>query len=129
MKNEQQSTDSSASPDLNPAETDFDKIIRSLDSLPKGFVQVINGEHIGRIIALNRSMTRLGLSGNACAIVTHRGNEGYFITPLEGKAYPLVNGKPTGDSTIQLSEGAIIEIDGIQMKFHKGNPSAADNTF
>jgi hypothetical protein len=106
----------------------FNKLMRDLDSLPNGFVQVIEGEHIGRIIVLNRSMTRLGLSGNACAVIANRGNEGYFLTPLEGKAFPLVNGEPTGDSTIQLSEGSIIEIDGIVMRFHQGNYSAADTT-
>ncbi len=127
MKKELQDINIPTNPELNPAEADFDRIVRCLDALPKGFVQIINGEHIGRIIALNRSMTRLGLSGDACAVVTNRGSEGYYITPLEGNAYPLVNGKPTGNATIQLAEGAIIEIDGIQMKFHKGNPPAADN--
>ena len=107
-------------------ETSFNKLVRDLDALPTGFVQVINGEYIGRIISLNRSMTRLGLSGNTCAVVANRGDEGYFLTPLEGDSYPLVNGEPTGDATIQLSEGVIIEIDGIQMKFHQGNSSSAD---
>jgi hypothetical protein len=100
--------------------------VSDLDALPTSFVQVINGEHIGRIISLNRSMTRLGLSGNTCAVVANRGDQGYFLTPLEGDTYPLINGEPTGDATIQLSEGVIIEIDGIQMKFHQGNSSAAD---
>ena len=126
MKTELQDINTTTKPMVNPAETAFDKIVRDLDSLPKSFVQIINGEHIGRIIALNRAMTRLGQSGNTCAVVANRGNEGYFLTPLEGKAYPLVNGEPTGDATIQLSDGAIIEIDGIQMRFHQGNSSAAD---
>ena len=126
MKNESHTTSSTRIPKANPAETAFDKIVNDLDSLPKGFVQIINGEHIGRIIALNRAMTRLGQSGNTCAVVANRGDEGYFLTPLEGEAYPLVNGEPTGDATIQIFEGAIIEIDGIQMRFHQGNSSAAD---
>lgn len=104
----------------------FDALIRDLDALPTGFVQVISGDHIGRIIILNRSMTRLGLSGKACAVIANRGDEGYFLTPLEGKTFPLVDGKSTGDSTIKLSEGAIIEIDGIEMRFHQGNAAAAD---
>jgi len=126
MKNESQTTNSTTTPKVNPAETAFDKIVRNLDSLPKGFVQVVDGEHIGRIIALNRAMTRLGQSGNTCAVVANRGDDGYFLTPLECKAYPLVNNEPTGDATIQLFEGDIIEIDGIRMRFHQGNSSAAD---
>ncbi len=128
MNNRSEDTNTTSNPTHISGEAAFDKIVRDLDALPAGFVQITNGEHIGRIIALNRSMTRLGLSGNACAIVANRGDEGYFLTPLDGKAYPLVNGKPTGDATIQLSDGAIIEIDGIQMKFHQGNSSPADTT-
>jgi hypothetical protein len=109
-----------------PNGTSFDAIMRDLDALPTGFVQVVKGEHIGRIIILNRSMTRLGLSGKSCVVVANRGDQGYFLTPLEGKTFPLVNGEPTGDVTVQLSDGTIIEIDGIEMKFHQGNSSAAD---
>jgi hypothetical protein len=126
MKDKPQDINAKASTAPNSGETSFNKLVRDLDALPTGFVQVINGEYIGRIISLNRSMTRLGLSGSTCAVVANRGDEGYFLTPLEGESYPLVNGKPTGDATIQLSEGVIIEIDGIQMKFHQGNSSSAD---
>lgn len=111
-----------------PRGRSFDALMRDLDALPTGFVQVIKGEHIGRIIILNRSMTRLGLSGRVCAVIANRGDDGYFLTPLEGEAYPLVDGEPTGDATVRLSEGAIIEIDGIEMRFHKGNSPAADTT-
>ena len=128
MKEKSQDINSKENQTPKSGETAFNNLINDLDALPTGFVQVINGEHIGRIISLNRSMTRLGLSGNACAVVANRGDEGYFLTPLEGETYPLVDGKPTGDATIQLSEGVIIEIDGIQMKFHQGNSSAADTT-
>jgi len=126
MKNESQTTNPATAPKANSAESAFDKIVRDLDSLPKGFVQIVNGEHIGRIIALNRAMTRLGQSGNTCAVVANRGDDGYFLTPLECKSYPLVNGEPTGDATIQLFEGDIVEIDRIRMRFHQGNSSAAD---
>ena len=128
MNDKPQNINSISGKDPNSEGTSFDALMRDLDALPTGFVQVIKGDHIGRIIILNRSMTRLGLSGKACAVVANRGNDGYFLTPLEGKAYPLVDGKPTGDATVQLSEGAIIEIDGIEMRFHQGNSSAADNT-
>ncbi len=105
----------------------FDQIIRDLDTMTPAFLQVISGEHIGRIIPITQSMTRLGLSDTACAVVVNRGKDGYFLSHLEGKVQPLVNGIPTGNSSIHLTEGALVEIDGIQMKFHKGNAVAADS--
>ena len=108
-------------------ETSFDRIVRNLDALPSGFLQVTGGEHIGRIILLNRSMTRLGLSGTACAVVVNRGKDGYFISHLEGEVQPLLNGEPTGNNPIPLPAGATIEIDGSQLIFHKGYSPAADN--
>ncbi len=107
--------------------TAFKAITSSFDTLPSGSLQVISGEHIGRIVLLNRAMTRLGYPGNSCAMVVNRGNDGYFLTHLEGEVMPHIDGVPTGDGAIPLSEGAIVEIDGIKMKFHQGNAPSADN--
>ena len=112
---------------LHQDEATIDQIINDLDTLSPAFFQVISGEHIGRIIPLNRPMTRLGLSGRACAVVVNRGKDGYFLSHLDGKEQPLVDGIPTGNSSIHMPEGALIEINGIQMKFHQGNALAADN--
>ncbi len=101
--------------------------MNDLNALPYAFFQVTSGEHIGRIIPLNPSMTRLGLTGKVCAVVVNRGEDGYFLSHLEGEEQPLVDGIPTGNSAIHLPEGALIEIDGIEMKFHKENPPTADN--
>ena len=123
---------------LNDAKTDqrseqdsgitaFDKITRSFDTLPSGFLQVISGDRIGRIVLLNRAMTRLGFPGNSCAMVVNRGREGYFLTHLEGEIMPRVDGNTIGDRAVRLSEGAIVEIGEIKMKFHQGKALAADN--
>jgi len=112
---------------LHQNETIFDQKINGQDTLSSAFFQVTSGEHIGRIIPLNRSMIRLGLSGIACAVVVNRGEDGYFLSHLEGKEQPLVNRIPTGNSSIHLPAGALIEIEGVQMKFHQGNALAADN--
>ncbi len=123
---------------LNDAKTDqgseqhsgltaFDKITRSFDTLPSGFLQVISGERIGRIVLLNRAMTRLGFPGNSCAMVVNRGRAGYFLTHLEGEIMPRVDGTTIGDRAVQLTEGAIVEIGDIKMKFHQGKSLAADN--
>ncbi len=107
--------------------TAFDRITRSFDTLPSGSLQVISGERIGRIVLLNRAMTRLGFPGDTCAMVVNRGREGYFLSHLEGEIKPRVNGTAVGDRAVQLSEGAIVEIGDIRMKFHQGKAPAADN--
>ncbi len=113
--------------DQHQDEEVFDQIIKDLDATTSVFLQIISGEHIGRIIPITQSMTRLGLSDTACAVVVNRGKDGYFLSHLEGMVQPLVDGIPTGNNSIHLSEGALVEVDGIQMKFHKGNAVAADS--
>lgn len=114
-------------PNQHPEVTAFDKITRSFDTLPAGFLQVISGERIGRVVLLNRSMTRLGFPGDSCAMVVNRGNAGYFLTHLEGDVMPCVDGTMVGDRATPLYDGAIVEIGGIKMRFHQGNTATADN--
>lgn len=82
-----------------------------------GCVQVISGEHVGKVIALHRPLIRLGLSGNQCAVIAHR-QDGYYLSHLEGEHPPLVNGDPIGDRSIRLTDGNIIQVADIRMQFH-----------
>ena len=74
-----------------------------------------------------RKLLILAVMIHACAVVVNRGRDGYFLSHLEGEVEPLVNGEPTGNDSIHMPDGVIIEIEGIQLIFHKGNASAADN--
>lgn len=94
-----------------------DHIINSIDRLPSGCIQVLSGPHIGKMIPLQRSLTRLGLTGNKCAVIAHRDN-GYFISHLEGETTPLVDDQAIGDRTIQLWDGCTIQIGNIKVRFH-----------
>ncbi len=82
----------------------------------KAYLQIISGEHIGRIIPLNRNMVRIGKAGGDCAMIAHR-NGGYYLSYLEG-GMPALNGMPIGDETVLLSEGSTIEIGGTQLQFY-----------
>jgi len=123
-----ESTTTDAVPNQHLENPNFDRIINDINAMASIFLQVISGEHIGRIIPISHSMTRLGLSNTACAVVVNRGDDGYFLSHLEGKVQPLVNGSPTGNHAIHLTEGTLVEIEGIQMTFHKENAVTADNT-
>ncbi|MEJ1354698.1 MAG: FHA domain-containing protein [Candidatus Sedimenticola sp. (ex Thyasira tokunagai)] len=96
----------------------FDHIIKSISRLPAGCIQVLSGPHIGKMIPLQRSLTRLGLTGNNCAVIAHR-DDGYFLSHLEGKSTPLVNDQTIGNSSTHLRDGCIIQIGDIRVRFHQ----------
>jgi predicted component of type VI protein secretion system len=83
----------------------------------KGILQILNGENFGRIIPLNRNMTRIGRTGGNCAMIAKR-DSGYYISYLEGAAPLVVNQTPIGEETQRLADGDIIEVGSTQMQFH-----------
>ncbi|MET0026048.1 MAG: FHA domain-containing protein [Candidatus Thiodiazotropha sp.] len=87
------------------------------DLANKGMLQIVNGEHFGRIIPLKRNMTRIGHTGGDCAMIARR-EEGYFISFLEGDHPPVVNNQRLGEHALQLNDGDLIEVGGTQMQFH-----------
>lgn len=79
------------------------------------YLQILSGEHIGRIIPLNRNMLRLGKAGGDCAIIVHR-DDRYFLSHLEGQA-PVVNGVPIGEESVMLDKGSTIRIGDTRFQF------------
>jgi pSer/pThr/pTyr-binding forkhead associated (FHA) protein len=79
-------------------------------------VQVLNGPGAGRELPLNKTLTTLGKSGVQVAVITRRPH-GYFITHVEGKANPTVNGVSIGVQAHQLNDHDIIELAGVKMEF------------
>jgi pSer/pThr/pTyr-binding forkhead associated (FHA) protein len=82
-----------------------------------GVLQIVNGDNFGRIIPLNRNMTRIGHTGGDCAMIARR-EDGYYISFLEGNNPPNINQHPLGDQSHLLKDGDLIEIGGTQMQFH-----------
>ncbi|AKH19538.1 FHA domain-containing protein [Sedimenticola thiotaurini] len=100
------------------ANTAFDQLLNNLNTLPSGTIQILNGGHLGKIIPLQRGLTRLGLTGNECAVIAHR-NDGYYISHLEGDEPPLVNKQSIANRCVQLHEGDEIQMGEIKMRFHE----------
>lgn len=84
-----------------------------------GRIQVLNGSSSGRELVLNKALTTLGKTGVQVAVITKRPN-GYFITHVEGKVYPMVNGTSTGAQAFALSDHDVIELAGVKMGFYLG---------
>ncbi len=80
------------------------------------WLQIMNGQNLGKTISLNRSMTNLGKPGVATAVITRR-NEGYFLSHLEGEKSPLVDDNPIGTHSYKLVDGDTIQIGNIKMQF------------
>lgn len=84
--------------------------------LPEANLQVMNGEHIGRILPLKKAMTRLGHEG-AGVIVIARRKEGYFVSALQEHDGLIVNNQPLGDRIVKLNNNDVIVVDKTPMQF------------
>ncbi len=82
-----------------------------------GKIQVLNGSSSGRELVLNKALTTLGKTGVQVAVITKRPN-GYFITHVEGKVLPVVNGVSTGVQAHALVDHDVIELAGVKMEFY-----------
>ncbi len=82
-----------------------------------GWLQILNGQNLGRTLSLNRSMTNLGKPGVATAVITRR-DGAYFLSHLEGKRPPSVDEEPIGERSHKLHDGNTIQIGNIKMQFY-----------
>ena len=82
-----------------------------------GHLQILNGDNTGHKLLLNKALTTLGKPGVQVAVITKRPH-GYFITHVEGKKMPLVNGHIIGAQAHALSDHDVIDLEGIKMEFH-----------
>jgi hypothetical protein len=79
-------------------------------------LQILSGSNAGRVLELNKSLTTLGKAGHQVAVFTRR-PVGFFVTHVEGDAFPLVNGEAIGTQARQLNDQDTIEIAGTKMSF------------
>lgn len=82
-----------------------------------GKIQVLNGTSSGRELVLNKALTTLGKTGVQVAVITKRA-EGYFITHVEGKVLPIINGVSAGVQARALADHDVIELAGVKMEFY-----------
>lgn len=83
---------------------------------PVGTIQILSGANAGRELALLKALTTLGKPGVQVAVIAKR-PQGYFITHVEGDAFPTVNGKPLDAQAHLLRDHDIIELSGVKMEF------------
>lgn len=81
------------------------------------YLQIQSGPHIGHMIPLMRSVTRLTLIGGHEVIVTRR--DGHYVLTRIGEANLVFVGrrKLRGDEEVALVSGAPVEVDGTLCQF------------
>lgn len=79
------------------------------------FLQILNGQNMGKTISLKRNLMNLGKPGVQLAVIAHR-NDGFFLSHLEGVP-TRVGDQAIGDKAWQLHDGDIIHIGNVRMLF------------
>ena len=118
-------TTESVSPvkNINSASKDVESLNIKLEEkikVPDANLQVMDGQHIGRILPLKKAMTRFGHSGAGIGVIARR-KDGYFISSLESDSTITVNQKPLGNKTFNLTNNDVVVIDNISMQFFYEN--------
>lgn len=81
-----------------------------------GVIQLLNGSNAGKELVLTKTLTSLGKPGTQVAVIAKRPH-GYFITHVEGKSFPLINGTAIDAQAHALADHDVIEIAGAKMEF------------
>jgi len=79
-------------------------------------IQLLNGPNAGKELELTKTLTTLGKPGVQVAVIARRPH-GYFITHVEGRQFPVLNGATLDAQAHPLGDHDVIEIAGIKMEF------------
>lgn len=79
-------------------------------------IKVLSGANSGKELLISKALTTIGRPGIQVAVITRRA-QGYFISHVEGDAYPLLNGTAIGSAEHALQHADVIELSGTQMEF------------
>lgn len=102
-------------PEPEPAETDTVQP-EPVHAPRHAFLQILNGQNMGKTISLKHNLVNLGKPGVQLAVIAHR-NDGFFLTHLEGDTPPRVGDTQIGDKAWQLQDGDVIQIGNVRMQF------------
>ena len=84
--------------------------------VPKGRVRITGGPRAGSTVELDRVVATFGKPGDQLAVVTRRPH-GFFITHVEGRRFPRINGQSIDKEARQLRRGDVIEVWDEQLEF------------
>ncbi len=94
----------------------IDPIFTTEKKTQEAWLQILSGSNLGKTINLHRQLTHIGKAGLQLEVIAKR-NEGYFLSHLEGKELPTVNGKNIGETSHKLEDGDTIAIGKVKLLF------------
>jgi PilZ domain/Inner membrane component of T3SS, cytoplasmic domain len=84
---------------------------------PRGALRILGGKHQGRLINLDSPVTRFGRAGSLAAMISRR-DDGYYLSHLEGEAFPQVNQVTIGEDAYPLNAGDRIAMGGLEFEYN-----------
>lgn len=86
-------------------------------SFPLGGVKHLKGELAGQEILINAPLKTFGRAGTQLAMISRR-PLGYYITHVEGRRMPRINGKTIGTQAVLLNVNDRVEIADLELEFY-----------
>lgn len=102
---------------VRPEEPPQPEPVRRNEPPKTAWLQILNGNNVGKTISLNRQMTNIGKPGVQTASIARR-NDGFYLSHLEGESFPTVDGVEIGDRSWPLKDGAVIRVGNIKIQFY-----------
>ncbi|MFL6657265.1 MAG: FHA domain-containing protein [Massilia sp.] len=81
-----------------------------------GKIEVLNGAHTGKRLALNKPLTTIGKPGSAVVAITYDSGS-YCAALIEGELGPSINGAALEDAGRRLAHGDVLDLAGTRMTF------------
>ena len=81
-----------------------------------GKIEVMNGAHTGKRLALNKPLTTIGKPGSAVVAITYAGGT-YSAARIDGELGPSINGATLEAVPQRLAHGDVLDLDGTRMMF------------
>lgn len=84
-------------------------------------LRFLGGHDAGRLLLIDRPIVSVRNGSGQVAVVTRR-PDGFYLTHVEGHAYPLVNGESIGLGAHPLRNHDLIELSGTIIQFSQSQP-------
>ena len=83
---------------------------------PTGHIEVMNGAHKGKRLALNKPLTTIGKPGEAVVAITYA-DGAYLASRIDGEAGPAINNAVLEEVPRRLVHGDVLNLAGTSMTF------------